>query len=142
MFPYTFPCLIIAWTFLFFMVQDIYTFGTIFKMVILKDIIFLTFFILLAIKTYKQIPKTTSEYAFIISFNLSVLPLLLLNTFNISYIFKPIGSAGIIYMVPMMYGPIIFIISFPIIYFITKTSKQQEIQNSSEQIDKTKVDSH
>ena len=133
MFPYTFPNLIVAWTFLFFLIQDFFLFHTIFNEGIIKDLIFLAIFIFIAKKYYKTTPKSIGASSFIISYNLSVIPLLIINISTFSYLFKSMGSAGIIYLVPMLYSPIIFILSFIIIYLVKsykhKSNKYEETNN-------------
>ena len=118
MFPYTFPNLIVAWAFLFFLVQDIFLLHSVFNMAIIIDLIFIAIFLSLAIKNYKKIPKSIRESALIISYNVSVLPLLLINITTFPYFFKSIGASGLIYLLPLIYSPIIFIVSFIVVYLI------------------------
>ena len=133
MFPYTFPNLIVAWTSLFFLIQDFFLLQTILSMAIIKDLIFLAIFIFIAKKYYKKTPQSIGASAFIISYTLSLVPLLIINITTFPYFFKSIGSAGIIYLVPMLYSPIIFILSFIIVYLVKyykqKSNKYEETNN-------------
>jgi len=120
MFPYTFPNLIVAWAFLFFFIQDFFQSDSIHTNGIIIDLIFIAIFIFIAIRYYKKTPNSLKESAYIISYNISILPLLVINISTLPYFFKSIGSAGLIYLIPIIYSPIIFIISFVIVYLIKK----------------------
>ncbi len=120
MFPYTFPNLIVAWAFLFFFIQDFFQSDSIHTNGIIIDLIFIAIFIFIAIRYYKKTPNSLKESAYIISYNISILPLLVINIGTLPYFFKSIGSAGLIYLIPIIYSPIIFIISFVIVYLIKK----------------------
>ena len=120
MFPYTFPNLIVAWSFLFFLIQDFFLSGTIYTNATIIDATFIAVFIFIAIKYYKKTPSSLKESAYIISYNISILPLLIINISTLPYFFKSIGSSGLIYLIPMIYSPIIFVVSFIIVYLIKK----------------------
>lgn len=120
MFPYTFPNLIVAWTFLFFFIQDFFQSDIIHTNAIIIDLIFIAIFIFIAIRYYKKTPNSLKESAYIISYNISILPLLVINIGTLPYFFKSMGSSGLIYLIPMIYSPIIFVVSFIIVYLIKK----------------------
>jgi len=120
MFPYTVPNLIVAWTFLIFLLQDFFLFQTIFDMAILWDLIILALFIFIAKKYYKKTPQSIVASAFIIAYNLAVVPLLIVNLLTIPYLFTSMGASGMIFLFPMIYSPNIFIVSFVIVYVIKK----------------------
>ena len=133
MFPYTFPNLIVAWTFLFFLIQDFFISDTIHTNAIITDLTFIAIFIFIAIRYYKKTPNSLKESAYIISYNISILPLLVINISTLPYFFKSIGSSGLIYLIPMIYSPILFIISFIIVYLVKKykqkSNKYEETNN-------------
>ena len=126
MFPYTFPNLIIAWTFLFFLIQDSFLSETTLSSAIITDLTFIAIFMFIAIKYYKKTPNSLRASASVISYNISIIPLLFINISTLPYFFKSIGSSGLIYLLPMIYSPIIFIVSFFIIYFIKKYKQKSD----------------
>jgi len=114
MFPYTVPNLIIAWTMLFFFVNDTASGKVI-------DTVIFIIFILIAKKYYGKKPKTIWDRSSAIAFNLAILPLLIVNIMTFPYFIsgQSIGASGMIYLLPMIYSPPIYVISVLVIYGVS-----------------------
>ena len=70
--------------------------------------------------SYKETARTIKEKTLIISYNFGVLPILFANIYALGYMFdngKYINSI-MIYIIPIIYSPIIFVISLGLVYFI------------------------
>lgn len=79
----------------------------------------------MAKKYYKKTPKTIGASAFIIAYNLAVVPLLIVNVLTLPYLVKSIGSDGMIYLAPILYSPIILALSFAVIYLVKKIANKK-----------------
>ena len=77
-------------------------------------------FIFLAKEYYKETAKTVKEITLIIAYNLAVLPILYANIYAVGYIFDngKYSDAILIYLIPIIYSPIVFVISLGLVYLI------------------------
>ena len=125
MFPYTFANLIILWTFLIFFQQDILTVGL--SKSIGNNLAFIVLFAALAYYFYGKKPKTRTGKARALAFNVSMLPLLIINSVFMPKVFlgESIGSSGMAYLLPMIYSPGIFIFVWFVAYFFMKETPEE-----------------
>lgn len=77
-------------------------------------------FIFLAKEYYKEAARTIQEKTLIIAYNLGVLPILYANIYALGYIFDngTYSDAILIYLIPIIYSPIVFVISLGLVYLI------------------------
>ncbi len=122
MFPYTFAYLIMVWTAAFFLLQDLYSSEHHYYALFI-DAILMLIFIAFAIKYYKVRPKSTSASAAAIAYDLAVIPLLLVNLMSLKCLFKPMNEIGMVYLLPMIYFPPIFVVSFLLILLVKKVMR-------------------
>ena len=118
-FPYTFPNMIFAWTFLLVLISDLSSGHGVSPQVVF----FIFIFSVVTVRFYGESANTAGEQAFIIAYNLATIPFLIANTLATSYCLEhgTIGAAGMDgYMVTLLYFPVIFCISFFILYIIFK----------------------
>ena len=132
MFPYSFPNLIVALSILILTFTEISTHVESKYIELFPRIVFFVIFILLAKQYYKDQPNTIGEKTFIISFNLSIIPLIIANIYVISDFFdgEEFGKSILAYIFPFIYTPIIFLISFVVLFiffkFVSKKHKKTE----------------
>ena len=118
-FPYTFPNIIFAWTFLIVLVSDLSKGNGISS----QAIFFIFIFSIVAVRFYGESANTPGEKAFIVAFNLATIPFLIANSLATSYCFNHGGILGEGmdgYMVTFLYSPVIFGASFFLLYIIFK----------------------
>ena len=136
MFPYSFPHLVVAWAILFGVIHSIITDKNFEILAIGQGLIFVILFIFLAKMYYKETPKTIKEKTLVISYNLGVLPILFANIYALEFIFNTgeYRNSIMIYLLPIIYSPIIFVISGLFVYLILwqlnkKSNKYEETNN-------------
>jgi len=88
---------------------------------VIDTIIFIVF-ILIAKNYYGKKPKTLWGKSSAIALNLAVLPLFIINIMTLPYFFsgENIGASGMIYVIPMIYSPPIYVVSVLVIYVVRK----------------------
>ena len=120
MFPYSFPNLIILWTFLIFLQQDSLSHGLV--TAIGNNLVFIILLLALVYYFYGKVPNTRTGKVRAIAFNVAMLPLLFINIIFMPKVISgdPIGSNGLAYLLPMIYSPVIFIVVWAISYFFIK----------------------
>jgi hypothetical protein len=117
-FPYTFPNMIFAWTFLLVLISDLSNAHGISP----QAIFFIFIFSVVAVRFYGNSANSVGEKAFITAYNLAAIPFLIANTLATSYCLEhgtlSEGMDG--YMVTFLYSPVIFGASFFVLYIIFK----------------------
>lgn len=116
MFPFTFPALMFAWTFLFFFSQDTLQYQNIANTAVALDIVLVIVFLILAVRFYNRKIRSVTAKAFATALNLSVIPLTLVNLSVLPVFFTMSGSAVLAYVLPVTYFPIIFTVAFALAY--------------------------
>ncbi len=122
MFPYAFPNLIVALSILIMTFAETST-GEISENInMVRRIVFFIIFIFLAKLYYNNTPETIGAKAFIISFNLSTIPLIIANITVINDFLDggKFGDSILMYLIPFIYTPITLIVSFVILFIFFK----------------------
>jgi len=93
---------------------------------IIRNTIFFICFLLIAKSHYKNKPRTAGEKAFILSLNLAIIPLLIADIYVIADLFDggEFGKSVMAYLLPFIYTPILFLLSFAVIYMWLKLFKK------------------
>ena len=93
---------------------------------IIRNTIFFIGFLLVAKSHYKSKPNTAGERAFIVSFNLAIIPILIADIYVIVDFFDggEFGKSVMAYLLPFIYTPIIFVLSLAVVYIWLKLSKK------------------
>ena len=75
---------------------------------------------------YKNKPITAGDKAFIISFNLAIIPIIIADIYVVVDFFDggDFGKSILAYILPFIYTPIIFLLSFVVLYIWLRLSKQ------------------
>ena len=125
MFPYAFPNLVIAVSIAIYTLCETINSHTSY-IGILKSTAFFIVFLLIAKSHYKNKPITDGDKAFIISFNLAIIPIVIADVYVVVDFFDggDFRKSIMAYLLPFIYTPIIFLLSFSILYIWLKLSKK------------------
>lgn len=111
MFPYSFPAIVLAWTMLVFILQNP-------RLNSLFEIALLIVFLWIAKKYYNKKPKDIWHKMSGVAYNIAILPLLFINIQILPHVLngEPLGDAGMVYLLPLIYSPVIYLVSLLIFY--------------------------
>ena len=117
---YTIAHLIMAWTFAFFLLQDTYNSSESHLSGVIFEGILTLLFLALAIKHRRKRPESTGETAVLVAYVISVIPFLMINIATMHYAFKPMREMGMVYLIPFLYSPPIFAVTFILSYAVLR----------------------